>query len=201
MNVHDEMSDNEVLRAVSDSLSGIPMHSPPDVETIMARGRARRRRRLIPGVTGALALAAGAALAMTTLLPSGLQPSHPARAQLTAWTVARQGDGGIRITIRELRDPAGLQRTLRADGAPVSVTFIGQQNPACQPYSFSGSQSQHRQLLNSMAAMLPGNHNAMVIYPVAFPAGVGLHIAASFQHGVAIQAGPPVQASPQCTGS
>ena len=144
MNVHDEVNDNEVLRAVSDSLSGIPMPGPPDVEAIMARGRARRRRRLIPGVTGALALAAGAALAMTTLLPSGFQPSHPARAQLAAWTVAKQGDGGIRITIRELRDPAGLQRTLRADGAPVSVTFIGQPNPACQPYSFSGSQSQHR---------------------------------------------------------
>ena len=30
------------------------------------------------------------------------------------------------------RDPAGLQATLRADGIPASVTFIGQQNPACQ---------------------------------------------------------------------
>ena len=42
MNAHDEMSDNEVLRAASDSLSAIPMASPPDVEAIMARGRARR---------------------------------------------------------------------------------------------------------------------------------------------------------------
>ena len=29
MNVHDEMSDNEVLRAASDSLSAVPMASPP----------------------------------------------------------------------------------------------------------------------------------------------------------------------------
>ena len=43
MNVHDEMSDTEVLRAASDSLSGIPVASPPDVAAIMARGRARRR--------------------------------------------------------------------------------------------------------------------------------------------------------------
>jgi len=40
--------------------------------------------------------------------------------------------GDIKVTIRELRDPAGLQRTLRADGVPASVTFAGQQNPACQ---------------------------------------------------------------------
>ena len=35
-------------------------------------------------------------------------------------------------------DAAGLQRTLRADGVPVSVTFTGQQNPACQPYPSGG---------------------------------------------------------------
>ncbi len=46
MNVHDEMSDNEVLRTASGSLSAIPVASPPDVEAITARGRARRRRRL-----------------------------------------------------------------------------------------------------------------------------------------------------------
>jgi hypothetical protein len=41
MNVHDEMSDNEVLRAASGSLSAIPMAQPPDVEAIIARGDAR----------------------------------------------------------------------------------------------------------------------------------------------------------------
>jgi hypothetical protein len=209
MNVHDEMSDNEVLRAASDSLSRIPMANPPDVESIMARSRARRRRRLIPGVTGALALVAGAALAVTTLLPSGHQPSHPARAQLAAWMVAKQADGGIRVTIRELRDPAGLQRTLRADGVPVSVTFIGQPNPACQPYGFSGSQSQHRHLLGSMVTSLPGRDNlrVLVIHRKAFPAGAGLAIAAGYPDqsprggSVELTIGPPVKASPQCTGS
>ena len=42
MNVHDEMSDTEVLRAASESLSGLPVASPPDVEAVMARGRADR---------------------------------------------------------------------------------------------------------------------------------------------------------------
>ena len=202
MNVHDEMSDNEVLRTASDCLSAMPMATPPDAEAIMARGRARRRRRLIPGVTGALALAAGAALAVT--LPSGHQPSHPARAQLAAWTVTKQGDGDIRVTIHELRDPAALQRTLRADGVPVSVTFTGQANPACQPYGSGGSH-----LLESMVTALPGHGNlrVLVIHPSAFPAGAGLAIAAGHPGqsprggGVELTIGPPVKASPQCTGS
>ncbi len=43
MNVHDETSDNDVLPVVSNCPSGIPTANPPDVEAIMARGRARRR--------------------------------------------------------------------------------------------------------------------------------------------------------------
>ena len=34
-------------------------------------------------------------------------------------------DGTIYVTINELKDPAGLQSTLRADGVPASVTFFG----------------------------------------------------------------------------
>jgi hypothetical protein len=139
MNAHDGMSDTDVLNAARDSLSGMPVASPPDVETIMARGRARRhRRRLIPGVTGTLAMAAGAAFAVATLAPAGhqitAQADHQPAAHLAAWTVTRLADGDISVTIRELTDPAGLQGTLRADGVPASVTFAGQLNPACQPY-------------------------------------------------------------------
>ncbi len=138
MNAHDDMSDTDVLTAARDSLSGIPLASPPRVETIMARGRARRSRRLIPAVTGTLAAAAGTALAVTALAPAGHQPGDPASSQpttqLTAWTVTKLADGNISITIRELEDPAGLQSTLRADGVPASVTFAGEQNPACKAY-------------------------------------------------------------------
>jgi hypothetical protein len=142
MNTRDDMSDSDVLIAVRDRLSGTPLARPPDVDAIMARGRARRNRRLIPGVTGTLALAAGAALAVTALAPAsheaGHQVSHQASSQapvrLTAWTVTRLAGGNISVTIRELKDPAGLQSTLRADGVQASVTFAGQQNAACQAY-------------------------------------------------------------------
>jgi hypothetical protein len=145
MNVRDDMSDADVLSAVRESLSGIPLASPPGVEAIMARGRARRHRRLIPGVTGTLALAAGAALAVTALAPAShlvsRQHSRQPAVQLAAWTVTKLANGNISVTIRELKDPAGLQSTLRADGVPASVTFASQQNPACRPYPGGTPQS------------------------------------------------------------
>ena len=64
MNIHDEMSDNEVLRAAADSLSAIPMASPPGcggdhgqgprapgAAALRGRGPVRggRRRRYRPG--------------------------------------------------------------------------------------------------------------------------------------------------------
>jgi hypothetical protein len=155
MNVHDEMSDNEVLRAASEVLCAIPMAQPPDVEAIMARGDTHWKSRLsavaglavgAPGqaqrdyrprsvnrrlVAGLTAVAASAALVLGLGL-SGVfgsaspQPSPPAHAQLAAWTVVKQADGTVLVKIREFRDPAGLQAKLRADGIPASVKF----NPA-----------------------------------------------------------------------
>jgi hypothetical protein len=199
------MNDDELITAVKESVTSVHMDIPAG--QIVSRSRAIRARRRLPALAGALAVAAGTALAVTALLPSGHQPSHPARAQLAAWTAVKQPDGGIRVTIHELRDPAALQRTLRADGVSVSVTFIGQSNPACQPYGLGGSQGQH--LLGSMVTVLPGHGNlrVLVIHPSAFPAGAGLAIAAGHPGqsprggGIELTIGPPVKASPQCTGS
>jgi hypothetical protein len=191
MTIHDEMSDNEVIRAASESLSGIPVASPPGVEAILARGRARRRRR-IPVVTGALAVAAGAAVGLTALLPSSPQTDHPAGAVhpagivhpagavLAAWTVTKLADGKISVTIRELKDPAGLQSTLRADGVPASVTFASQQNPACRPYpggTPGGQPPQGTPLLRRVFPKPyqgpPGNHRAALTRPAKSIVGRG----------------------------
>jgi hypothetical protein len=201
------MNDDELITAVKESVTGVHMDIPAG--QIVSRSRAIRARRRIPAMAGALAVAAGTALAVPTLLSSGHQPSHPAPAQLAAWTVVKQADGGIRVAIHELRDPAALQRKLRADGVPVSVTFIGQSNAACQPYGLSGSRSQHRHLLGSMVTTLPrhGNLRVLVIHPSAFPADAGLAIAAGHPDqsprggSVELTIGPPVKASPHCTGS
>ncbi len=143
MNVHDEISDADVLRAAADSLSTIPMPNAPKTAAIISAGRSRRRHRMtalsITGTAAVTVVALGlsgafGATGHQTSGSTGRQPSHPAHAQLAAWTVTKLADGDISVRINQFKDPAGLQNTLRADGVPASVTFAGQQNPACQPY-------------------------------------------------------------------
>jgi hypothetical protein len=196
------MNDNELITALREQRDKVPMDTP--VEQIISRGRAMRARRRVPRVAGALGAAAAAAFAVSVALPASHPASEP-HAQLAAWTVARQADGSIQVTIRELRDPAGLQRTLRADGVPASVTFTGQQNPACHGYPGGGNQSQQRHLLSSVAGPA-GGRDALVIHPSALPSGAGLQIYTLFQNypgprGSFQAAVGLVQASPQCTGS
>ena len=230
MNARDHVSDADVLTAVRDSLSGMPLASPPDVQTIMARGRrTRRRRRLIPGVTATLAVAAGAALAVT-LAPAGHpadrqasgQASRQPAVQLAAWTVTKLANGKISVTIRELEGPAGLQSTLRTDGVPASVTFAGQQNLACRPYP-AGSVLLERvfPIPHKDLPQLPPKGNArpapahgrppalprpsltstvIVIDPSALPGNAGVQLGISHDGGLVLVP-QVVYASSQCTGS
>lgn len=196
------MNDDELITVLMEQSGKIPMNT--SVEQIISRGRALRIRRRLPGAAVALGVAAATAVALTSALPA----SHPVGAHdatLAAWTVVKQSDGSILVTISELQNPAGLQSTLRADGVPASVSFAGQQNPACQGYPGGGSQSQRRQLMSSVASPA-GAPNAIVIHPAALPSGAGLQISASLQSGQGQQnllmvGVGLVQASPQCTGS
>jgi hypothetical protein len=111
------------------------MQVSPDLAARTCERYRRRHRRKLTGLAAvAAAVAASAAVAVPALLPA----SHPASRQpgvrVAAWTVTKLADGNIKVTIRELKDPAGLQRKLRADGVPASVTFASQKNPACRPY-------------------------------------------------------------------
>jgi hypothetical protein len=216
------MIDDELITVLREQRGKVVMTTP--VEQIISRGRTVRNRRRLPGVVAAVgAAAAAAAVAVSVVLPASHPAasypaaSHPASqpsARLAAWTVTRQADGSIQVTFREATDAAGLQRMLRADGVPVSVTFTGQQNPACQPYSSPASQA--------FGPFGPGTgpldgasfiHNpkdayatpyALVIDPASLPSGAGLQIWTSGTPGPAqnfqLEVGL-VQASPQCTGS
>ena len=62
------MNDDELITAVREPFTAV--HSATPVEQIVSRSRAIRARRRIPGVAGALAVAAGAALAVTAVLPA-----------------------------------------------------------------------------------------------------------------------------------
>jgi hypothetical protein len=218
------MNDNQLMTAVRESFTSVHVTTP--VEQITRRGRAVRARRRIPALAGALAVAAGAAVAVTSLLPGTPRASYQPAAPLAAWTVAKQSDGTVRVTIRELSNPAGLQRQLRADGIPASVTLIGQQNPSCRPYLAS------RTLLDSVMThtfkILPTAHHGpptglpgsvlnlvivMDIHPSALPSGTGVQLATTFtllppvttnggtQHVARTHVAMGlVHASPQCTG-
>ena len=166
------MNDNELITAVRESVADVRSATP--VARIISRGRAVRARRRIPGVAGALVVAAGTALAVTTLLPSGhpgrpASGGHPAGARLAAWTVARQANGDIDITINQLQNPAGLQSTLRADGLPVTVSFSGPPlSASCQSYDAP------KDVLRAVAQW---NGSAfLVINPQALPSGTGVAI-------------------------
>jgi hypothetical protein len=198
------MNDDDLITTLREQRGTVPMNTPLD--QIVSRGRAVRARRRIPVAAAALGTAGVAALAAGLALPA----SHPApaasRAQLTAWTVTREHGGGIRVTVRELRDPAGLQARLRADGVPASVTFAGQSNPACHGFAGGGTQAQRRQLLRSVATVpVRGHGHVMVIHPSALPSGAGIQLTALFPrgtnpHGFNLALGL-VQASQACTGS
>jgi hypothetical protein len=213
------MNDNELCTMVRESVADV--HSATPVAQIISRGRALRARRRIPGVAATLVVAAGSALAVTALLPSGHPGSHPAIARLAAWTVARQANGDIDVTINQLQNPAGLQSTLRADGLPANVTFSGPTlSASCQPYPVSLAG------LSAVGQFNSGDDSAyLVIDPSALPSGAGVAIFDEPGAGIPspgpgtrtfgpAPSGPPsvpagitgplevglVYASPQCTG-
>jgi len=127
------MNDDELITVVREQRAKVPMDTP--VEQIISRGRVVRARRRIPRLVAALAVVAGAALTVTTLAPADHQPG--------AWAVARQPDGTISVAISEMSDAAGLQRALRADGVPVSVTFSGQPGLSCPAQPAHGQPRDH----------------------------------------------------------
>ncbi len=198
---------------------------PDSARSAVWHGSRRRRREFAVAFTAVAALGAAAFLLVSALGPASLRPGghlaakHPARShtdsgpgvQLAAWTVARQANGNIRVTFRETADAAGLQRTLRADGVPVNVTFTGHQNQACKPYpardnqAFSpfGSRTGPLERFGANPKDAYETQDALVIDPSALPSGAGLQIWTSGSPGAAgdfqLQMSL-VQTSPQCTG-
>jgi hypothetical protein len=182
-------------------------------------------RRLATGiVAGAASVALVLGLGLSAVIGSAShqpshQPSHPVHAQLAAWTVVEQADGTVLVTIRQFRDPAGLQRELRADGVPASIivypgtlppgeplgtvlrTLSDVKNNPCQAYS--GGQGQ---LLKVVPATSPPQLGQIIIVPSALPSDAGVQFIATSNFGPAPSAGSSgllvwlIQAGQQCTG-
>jgi hypothetical protein len=198
---------------------------PPVRVTLWRRATARSGRsrgRFI--LAGAVAIAACVALAVAFLLPGGTG-NGAGTARLAAWTVVKQPGGSVMVTLHEVRDPARLQRTLRADGIPAHV-YSGHKDPGldipgCRVYGLGVPGGTP---LSLWRKIFYGPHTKVTtynfwVYPSAIPRGFGVNITinvgpgkltnnprdqrpgADTGYGVDGIGLFLVKASPRCTGS
>jgi hypothetical protein len=206
------VNDADVITAVKASYKGIHMDVPLDV--IMRRGRRLRTRRRLPGLAGAAGTVAALAVAVATLVPGSGSARAPGGStgtdRLAAWTVVSQQDGSVKIALRwpGIRDVAGLQERLRADGIPARVARIGYLRP---PRSIPGchvfgdwsagpggiSHALWHKIFYGPHTGQQGNH-AFWVYRSAIPSGLGVLVDIYYDGTFGLYV---VKASPQCTGT
>ena len=132
------MSEEDLMTAVREEFE--PVRMDVGVDAIMAKGRATRRFRRGGVAAGALAVALGVGLGVPALSSGGAATGGAANGttasgatvrgttaggttaggiERTAWTVAKQTNGSIHVTIREMQNLPALNARLAADGARV----------------------------------------------------------------------------------
>lgn len=125
------------------------------------------------------------ALALTQGSPAG-HGGGQGGVSLAAWSVVKEPHGLLKVTIRQLRNPAGLERTLRADGVPANVRFVhhffqpsnsNDVPKGCLPPHLSS------QVIAKVDEKLIPNvtvpeADAAIIRPSALPHGIGLYLKA-----------------------
>ncbi len=177
---------------------GLRPAPPSDTEQIRTRARTRletplsgspgpvkstwRRPRALAMTAGAVAIAAAAAI----MIPAVLSTSMPESLVTAAWAVQRKPDGTITVYIRQMRDPAGLQRALRADGVPAYIRYVPEvvkphgsvtEYPACD-YNFGVPNKFN---FNSIFSFLPPKEMAQgkvafLIHPAGIPKGYSVFV-------------------------
>jgi hypothetical protein len=218
------MNDDQLMTAVRDSFAEVRLDVP--VEQTARRGRrlrGRGRAYRVAGVVGAAAIAGLTAVAVTG--PGRAAPptasAHVGASgvpiatgsggtTLDAWTVTKGSGGTVNVTIRELLDVPGLQRTLRADGVPARVVVqpgMPTDAPSVLPAGclevtmsdVANANLQAKILAAPLSNLADGN--ALTIHTRDIPAGVGIYLGIqprTKEHwGWSLDL---VQATPACTG-
>ena len=184
-----------------------------------ARWASRRSRFALPALIAAAAAAAAAAVVLALMPGSPAARAHHAGqggTTLAAWTVIKLQHGVLRVTIRELRNPAGLWSLLRADGVPANVQFLKHNfmpttstrdlPKGCLNPRMSDQANAELQVKIMPIDPLPVGGVAVNIRPSAIPHGIGLYLKAwaaspGTQSGAALSLQIDlVQATAQCTG-
>lgn len=160
------------LAEARNSLSDVRMTTPP--QEIIVRGRKRRRRnRIAIAAAVTLGLTAGAALwgpltATSPAAPVIASPQGQVQIRTAAWTVVRDPDGIVTLTIRQFRNADSLRRALAQAGVPAVVLY----RHVC-PYPSAGQPQ--------VPAVFPGTGHSSAdvwlrIRPSAMPSGTKLLI-------------------------
>jgi len=206
------MNDPDVLTAVKESCAGIHMDVPLDV--IVRRGRRLRTRRRLPGLAGAAGAVAALVVAVAVLIPGGGRARVPGGSmrteRLAAWTVVSQPNGSVRVALQwpGIRDEAGLQDKLRADGIPARVArfrylHLPLNVPGCHvfpdwsPVPGGISYALWRKIFYGPHTDQQSNH-AFWVYRAAIPRGLGVLVDIYYDGTFGLYV---VKASPQCTGT
>lgn len=187
------MNDQYLMTGVKDAFADVEMRTP--AVRVMARGNVLRRRRRLSLAAGAAAVTSGAAVAVAMLAPAGHPASrretasdaqHGAAAApvspaiLAAWTVTETPNGTVKVTIREMRNLAGLQAKLRADGVHVVVTASLAWPAACREWRAGNYRMGNQVLRNANETGLPSpNGTEIFIRPSAIPSGAFLWLGIS----------------------
>jgi len=197
-----------------DSPAAVRLYQQITAQPSGAAVASRRRRYAFPALIGVTAAAvAVVVLALVPGSPAG-RSGGQGGVTLAAWSVVKERHGLIKVTIRQLRDPAGLEQTLRADGVPAHVRFVHRFFQASAAVHLpKGCLAPH---LSSKAIakldekLIPNvtvpNDEAVILRPSAIPHGIGLSLKAwAPKPGTRSAASlsmeiDPVQATPQCTG-
>jgi hypothetical protein len=180
------MVSRHAVGELAEDIVRTPTRQPPAARH-QARPVSRTRRRLAWAAGSALVAGAAAAVAVTALggqpAPAGNiaqnatsgsspRPTPTASTTLTAWTVTENPDGTLKVTIREMEDPSGLQATLRADGARVVVTASLAWPTACREWQGGNYQLGDQVVQTENRTGLPSaDGTEFLIRPSAIPAG------------------------------
>ena len=206
------MDDAEVITAVKASYAGIHMDVPLDV--IVRRGRRLRAQRRLPGLAAAAVIVAALVLAVAAVVPGSGRATAPARGTGTerpaVWTVVSQPNGSVRVALRwpSVRDVAGLQDKLRADGIPARVARFKYLHPPLNVpgcYVFRDwsaepggiSYGLWHKIFYGPHTGRQSNH-AFWVYRSAIPRGLGVLVDIYYDGTFGLYV---VKASPRCTGT
>jgi hypothetical protein len=180
-------TDEQIIRAARTRLAGelADLTPPAGLLAAVCRRHARRRRSLLQAAGAAAAAAAVVASAAIVTRAAG--PGGRPAARLAAWTVITQPSGTVAVSIRDLRDPAGLQRALQAHGVPAIVRFhpSGSPMPGCVIPGGSPLASAYQRVFRQPPAAGRGGP-LLRINPAAVPLGAEIGIDAAPGTGISI---------------